>query len=99
MEVLLKLVGLLGSCTQYVSFSIASKWWGLVQLLLLCYIRTSELSGRLYTKVILNLLQWCRALLTVCLAHSLTISAIAFRITAAQSVMDKAGGFSLFILR
>jgi hypothetical protein len=44
--------------------------------------RTLELSGRLYTRVILNPLQWYRALLTVYLACNLTISAIAFYITA-----------------
>ena len=66
---------------------------------LLRHIRTLELSGRLCTEVILGPLQWCRALLTAYLAHNLTILAIAFRITAAHSVMDGAGGSSLPIFR
>ena len=61
--------------------------------------RTLELSGRLYTEVILSLLQWCRALLTVYLAHNLTILTIAFYITAAQSVTDRVGGSSLLIFK
>ena len=60
--------------------------------------RTSKLSGRSYTGVILGLLRWCRALLTVCLAYSLTTSAIAFYIAAARFVIDGVEGSSLLIL-
>ena len=95
---LLKLVRLLGSYTQYVLFSTASKQQGLVYLLLLRYIRTLELSRRLYTKVVLGPLRQYRALLIVCLAYSLTISAIAFCIAAAYSVINRAGGSRLLIL-
>ena len=98
-DVLLKLVRPLGSYTQHISFSIASKRQGLVYLPLLRYIRTLELSGRLYTKVVLGLLQQYRVLLIVCLAYSLTISAIAFRIIAACSIIDGVGGSRLLILR
>ena len=96
---LLKLVRPLGSYTQYILFSTASRQQGLVYLLLLRYIRTLELSGRLYTKVILGPLQQYRALLTVYLAHSLTISAIAFYIIAAYSIIDRVGRSRLPILR
>ena len=82
-DVLLKLVSPLKSYIQHVLFSIASKQQGPVYLPLLRYIRTLELSGRLYTKVVLGLLQQCRALLTVCLARNLTILAITFHIIAA----------------
>ena len=99
MEVFLKLVGLLGSCTQHVLFFTVSKRQGLVQLPLLCYTRTLELSRRLYTRVVLGLLQWYRALLTVYLAYSLTILAIAFCITATCSVIDGVGESKLLILR
>ena len=61
--------------------------------------RTLELSGRSYTKVILGPLWWFRALLTVYLAHNLTILAITFYITAARSIIDGAGGSRLLILR
>ena len=84
---------------QHVSFSTVSKRWGLVQLPLSRYTRTLELSGRLYTEVMLGLLRWYRALLTTYLARSLTILAIAFCITAAYSVIDGAGGSRLLILR
>ena len=96
---LLKLVRPLGSYTQYISFSIASKRQGPVYLPLLRHIRTLELSGRSYTKVILGPLRQYRALLTVYLARSLTILAIAFRIIAARSVIDGVGGSRLLILR
>ena len=72
--------------------SIASKRQGPVYLPLLRYIRTLELSGRLYTKVVLGLLRQYRALLIVYLARSLTISAIAFYIIAARSIIDGVGG-------
>jgi hypothetical protein len=49
--------------------------------------------------VVSSLLQWCRALLTTCLARNLVISAIAFYITAAYSVIDGVGGSRLLILR
>jgi hypothetical protein len=83
MDMVLKLVSLLGSYMWHVSPSIASKQWGLVHLLFSRYIRTLELSGRSWTKVVLGPLQWCRALLMVCLAYNLTISAIAFYIIVA----------------
>ena len=96
---LLKLVGPLGSYTQYISFSTASKQQGLVYLPLLRYIRTLELSGRLYTKVVLGPLRQYRALLIIYLARSLTISAIAFYIIAAYSIINRVGGSRLLILR
>ena len=98
-KVLLKLIGLLESYIQHISFSTASKRQGPVQLPLSRHTRTLELSKRSYTRVILSPLQQYRALLTVYLAYSLTISAIAFCIAAARSVMDGAGESSLFILR
>ena len=47
----------------------------------------------------LGLLQWYRVLLTAYLACNLTISAIAFCIAAAYSVIDRVGGPRLVILR
>ena len=99
MDVLLKLVRPLGSYTQYVSFSTASKRQGPVYLPLLRYIMTLELSGRSCTKVILGPLRQYRALLIVYLARSLTILAIAFYIIAAYSIIDGVGGSRLLILR
>ena len=96
---LLKLVGPLESYTQHILFSTASRQQGPFQLPLLRHIRTLELSGRLYTKVVLGPLRQYRALLTVYLAHSLTISAITFYIIAAYSIIDGVGGFRLLILR
>ena len=96
---LLKLVSPLKSYIQHILFSTASKWQGLVQLPLLCYTRTLKLSGRLYTEVILGLLQQYKVLLIAYLAYNLTISAIAFCITAAYSITDRARGFSLPIFR
>ena len=61
--------------------------------------RTLEFSKRLCTRVILGPLQWYRALLTAYLACNLTISAIAFCIAAARSVIDRVGGSRLLILR
>ena len=98
-DVLLNLVGPLGSYTQHVLFSTASKQQGPVYLPLLRHIRTLELSGRSYTKVVLGPLRQYRALLTVYLARSLTILAITFRITAARSVIDGVEGPRLLILR
>ena len=98
-DVLLNLVSPLRSYTQHVLFSTASKQQGPVHLPLLRHIRTLELSGRLYTKVVLGPLQWFKALLTVYLARSLTISAIAFYIIAAYSIIDGARGSRLLILR
>ena len=99
MDMLLKLVSLLESYTQHVLFSTASKQQGPVHLPLLHYIRTLELSGRSCTKVILGPLQQCRALLTVYLARSLIILAIAFYITAACSIINRVGGSRLLIFR
>ena len=99
MDILLKLVGLLGSYTQHILFSIASKQQGLVYLLLLYYIRTLKLSKRLYTKVILGLLQQYRALLIVYLAYSLTILAITFYIIATYSIIDRVKKSKLLIFR
>ena len=82
-DVLLKLVRPLGSYTQHVLFSTASKQQGPVHLPLLRYIRTLELSGRLCIKVVLGPLRQYKALLTVYLARNLTILAIAFYIIAA----------------
>ena len=66
---------------------------------LLRHIKTLKLSKKLYTKVVLGLLQWCKVLLTAYLAYSLTISAITFRIAAAYSIIDGVKGSSLPIFK
>jgi len=98
----LKLVGLLGSYTLYISLLILSNLNGLVYLPLylvlpLCYTSTSKLRGRLWIMVTNGLFCWFSVLLTYFFALILMISSIAFFIAAARCVIEGAGGLSSLI--
>ena len=100
--VVLKLVGLLGSCTLYVSPLILSDLNRLVYLPL-CpvlpsyYMSTSKLRGRSWIIVTDRLFCQFNALLTYFFTLILTISSIAFFMAAACCVIDSASGSSLLI--
>ena len=98
----LKSIGLLGSCTLYISPLIPSNLNRLVHLLFYLvlpsrYISTSKLRGRSWIIVIDGLFCWFSVLLTYFLALILAISSIAFFMAAAYCVVDGAGRSSSLI--
>jgi len=98
----LKLVGLLGSYTLYVSLLILSNLNGLVHLPLcpilpLCYISISKLRGRLWIVVIDGPFYWFSALLTCFFVLILMIFSITFFIATACYIIEGAGRLSLLI--
>jgi len=100
--IVLKLVGLLGSYTLYISLLILSNLNRLVYLPLypvlpLHYTSTSELRGRLWIVVTDGPFYWFSALLTYFFALILAISSIAFFIAAACCVIEGTSGLSSLI--
>ena len=100
--IVLKLVGLLGSYTLYISLLILSNLNGLVYLPLylvlpLRHISTSKLRGRLQIIVIDRPFQSFSALLTYFFTLILIISSIAFFIAAAYYIIEGANRSSLLI--
>jgi len=98
----LKLVGLLGSYTLYISLLIPSNLNGLVYLPLclilpLRYISTSKLRGRLWIVVTDGPFCWFSILLTGFFTLILIISSIAFFIAAACYIIEGTGGLSSLI--
>ena len=98
----LKLVGLLGSCTLYASPLILSNLNRLVYLPLclvlpLRYISTSKLRGRLQIIVTDRPFYWFSTLLTYFFALIFTISSITFFIAAACYIIEGASRLSSLI--
>ena len=100
--IVLKLVGLLGNYTLYISPLILNNLNGLIYLLLclilpFCHISMSKLRGRLQIIVINRPFYWFSVLLTYFLALILVISSIAFFMAAACYIIDSTSKLSLLI--
>jgi len=100
--VVLKLVGLLGSYTLYISLLILSNlnrpvYLPLYLVLPLRYISTSKLRGRLWIIVTNRPFYWFSALLTYFFTLILIISSIAFFIAAAYYIIEGASRSSSLI--